>query len=68
MNSAHFVESYNQINPTENNNNSNQLVNSHKERIREEYKEEEVFDDAVDNEIPEEQVEKIRPDTYHNFP
>ena len=54
MNSAHFVESYNQINPTDNNNNSNQLVNSHKERIREEYKEEEVFDDAVDNEIPEE--------------
>ena len=54
INSAHFVESYDQINPTDNNNNSNQLVSSHKERIREEYKEEEVFDDAVDNEIPEE--------------
>ena len=51
-----------------NTNDKTNLANVHEEYIREVEEKEEVFDDAAENTISEEELEHIQPDLKHKFP
>ena len=53
LNSVRFIDPYDHINPTDNTNNDTHLINSHKEHIREDDKQEGLFYSLIDNTISE---------------
>ena len=49
LNPVHFFDPYDHINPMDNNNYRTHLVDANEEHTREDYEEEEVFDDATED-------------------
>ena len=56
VNSVRFVDQYDHINTTENTNDANRLVNSHKEQIKKQDDKEYLFDDTIEKTISEEEL------------
>ena len=71
MNSVHFVDPYEHINPMENNNESMHLVNSNEYKSQNKNKNHEKNNKyfyAIGNAITEDKLDQIQPDLDHNSP